>query len=411
MTIRRLLLILACLFVATTAGAARVEMLEGENYDLIASTTRGLRLRFKDPDLVFRIGGRIHTDAAFFDSDETNLDPDAKLRRGRVYLSGKIVDVFRFKVERDFAPPRAEWRNVWVQYRPSSRYRFTAGNFISPFGLEQMAASNFSTFMERAMSGSIAPSFQSGVRFDTNGHFTKNRSRHRWTYSLSGGTAPMGQTSDDLHRSEHWSIVTRASYAPIAKDRLVVHFGGAAEYRDVMGNDVYRIGSQTESSQGPRILDTQRLAGVNSVVSAGAEAAFLYGPVLIQGEYQHAFLQTDNALSDPDFGGGYVQASWVVTGEHREYNRGSGFFGGVTPLSNWGAVELATRYSVLDLNDGTVNGGKAKNWTVGANWYLRSNLRFMFNYVRVNAEQGTRGDSPGAADDPQIFQFRAQLFF
>ncbi len=411
MSIRPLLLILISVIIATSAEAARVQILEGENHDLIASTSRGIRFRFKNPDLVFRIGGRLHADAAFFDSDETDLDPDAEIRRGRIYLSGKIEDVFRFKIERDFAPPRAEWRNVWVQYRPSSRYRFTVGNFISPFGMEQVSASNFSTFMERSMSGAIAPSFQSGLRFDTRGRFTKRRSRHRWTYSVAAGTSPMGQASDDLHRSEHWSIVSRATYAPIARRRTVLHFGGAAEYRDVLGSDRYRIGSQTESGQGPRIIDTGRLGDVDSVVSAGAEAAFLYGPVLLQGEYQQAFLQRGAGRDDASLGGGYVQASWVVTGEHREYNRGSGFFGGLAPRSRWGAVELAVRYSVLDLEDGAVNGGEAENWTLGANWYIRSNLRLMFNYVRVNATQRTGGGFQGAADDPQIFQFRAALFF
>ena len=407
MIFRTCLALLAALFVTTTAGAARVEILDGENYDLVASTSRGLRLRFKDPDLVFRVGGRVQGDAAFFDDDETDLDPDAKLRRGRVYLSGRIEDVFRFKLEREFAPEKAEWRNVWLQYRPNGRISFKAGNFVAPFGLEQIASSNFTTFMERSMSGSFAPSFQTGGRFDANGRFSRRKSRHRWTFALSGGAQPMGQTSDDLHRSEHWSVVTRASYAPIARHRMVIHFGGAAEYRDVLGNDTYSISTQTESSLGPRILRTGNLADVDSVVTAGAEAAALFGPVLIQAEYHHAFLQRANGFEDASLDGGYVQTSWVVTGERRDYSRSSGVFGGLTPSREWGAVELAARYSVIDLEDGAVDGGKANDLTLGVNWYIRSNLRLMFNYVRVDAQQAGTGNS----DDPEIFQFRAQLHF
>jgi phosphate-selective porin OprO/OprP len=216
----------------------------------------------------------------------------------------------------------------------------------------------------------------------------------------------MGQVSDDTHRSEHWSVTTRATYAPIARRKLVLHLGGAAEYRDVLGGSDYRIATSPESSLGPRILSTGGLPDVDSVVSAGAEAAALFGPVLIQGEYQRSFLQRETG-GDVDLGGGYVQASWVVTGEPREYSRRTGTFGSLEPRSDWGAVELAGRYSVLDLNDADVTGGEAENWTVGANWYVRRNLRFMFNYVRVNAKQR----NTDAADDPQIFQFRAQLFF
>lgn len=407
MNFRACFVLLSALLVSATAGAARVEILEGENYDLIASTSRGIRLRFKDPDLVFRIGGRLQADAAFFVDDATQLDPDAKLRRGRLYLSGKIQDDFRFRIEREFAPEKGEWRNLWVQYRPNGRISFKAGNFVAPFGLEQMMSSNSTTFMERSLSGALAPSFQTGGRFDANGRFGRRKSRNRWTFALSGGAEPMGQESDDLHRSKHWSVVSRLSYAPIARRRMVVHFAGAGEYRDVLGDDTYAIGTRTESSLGPRILQTGSLADVESVASAGAEAAALFGPVLIQGEYNQSFLQRGDGREDASFYGAYVQTSWVVTGEQRDYSRSSGTFGGLTPRRDWGAVELAARVSTIDLDDGTVNGGKARDLTLGVNWYLRSNLRFMFNYVMVDAEQRTTGDS----DDPHIFQFRAQLHF
>ena len=246
-----------------------------------------------------------------------------------------------------------------------------------------------------------------GARIDLNGRLTDRKTRHRWTWALAGGFEPMGQRSDDAHRSEHWALVTRATYAPIARRRTVIHFGGAGEFRDVLGDDTYNLSTRTESSLGPRLLDTGTLADVDTVVTAGAEAAALFGPVLLQGEYHHAFLQRTGGREDVSVGGGYGQVSWVVTGESREYTRSSGAFGGVDPKSDWGALELAARFSTLDLEDGIVDGGRATNVSVGANWYIRSNLRLMFNYVRVDGEQA----DTGASDDPQIFQFRAQLHF
>lgn len=404
----RMALAILILFAVESATAARVEILDGENYDLVASTSRGLRFRVKDPDLVFRLGGRIHGDLAVIDEDRAQVDnPDGRLRRARLYLSGRLFDDFGFKIEREFAPDRGEFRNLWVGYNASNRVSLKAGNFVAPFGLEQIGSSNLLTFMERSMSGAIGPSFQSGVRIDTNWRLADRRSRHRMTWSLYAGTTPLGQTSDDPHRSEHWNVVTRMTYAPIARTGRVVHLGGAAEYRDVLGEGDYRIRTRVESSEGPSILNTGNIADTDSVVSAGAELGVLFGPVLLQGEYHHAFLQRETGREDVDFGGGYVQASWVVTGEAREYSRRSGVFGGLRPDSDWGALELAARFSSFDLDDGPVEGGEAQNWTVGANWYVRENLRFMFNYVRVNAKQRVTG----ASDDPQIFQLRASLFF
>ncbi len=77
--------------------------------------------------------------------------------------------------------------------------------------------------------------------------------------------------------------------------------------------------------------------------------------------------------------------------------------------SKWGAWEVAARLSYLDLNDGPIRGGEELNFTVGLNWYLRSNLRVMVNYVRANLKdrEDPRVDD-GVAD---IIMSRVHLFF
>ena len=57
----------------------------------------------------------------------------------------------------------------------------------------------------------------------------------------------------------------------------------------------------------------------------------------------------------------------------------------------WGAWEIALRYSHLDLSDSGVTGGLLNDVTVGLNWYLFHNLRWFLNYVYSNrvGEGGT----------------------
>jgi phosphate-selective porin OprO/OprP len=79
-------------------------------------------------------------------------------------------------------------------------------------------------------------------------------------------------------------------------------------------------------------------------------------------------------------------------------------FRSVEPKSRWGAVELALRYSALDLLDENVLGGEQQDFTLGLNWYLNRNLRLMFNFVQVDADlRGTL-----ETDRPRIYQMRLQ---
>ena len=116
---------------------------------------------------------------------------------------------------------------------------------------------------------------------------------------------------------------------------------------------------------------------------------------------------------DPRFSGWYVEGSWILTGETKTYspvatNNEMGTFNNprvITPFDwasgNWGAWEVAARYSDLDLNwhegvigetpaqaaVGGVRGGDEKIWTLGLNWYMNNNVLMRFNYLIVDVNK------------------------
>jgi phosphate-selective porin OprO/OprP len=144
----------------------------------------------------------------------------------------------------------------------------------------------------------------------------------------------------------------------------------------------------------------------------GFEAAGLYGPFSIQGEYITVDAGRESGLSDVGFDGWYLYGSWIVTGEPRSYSVKKGVFGKIEPKRNFslknggtGALELALRYSTIDLNDATIYGGDMDNWTMGVNWYTNPNVRFCFNYITVDS------DTAGVNDNADVFQVRAQVVF
>lgn len=394
------------LTVAAPASARIYDLWKTDGSELDFSPYRGLELEFDEPDVELRVGGRLHLDAGLFDDDRTPIDDDVEVRRGRVYLRGEVERDWSFKVEYEFAEDRAGWRNLWLRYRSSRHTSLRVGNFVAPFGLEDISASNHSTFLERALPSALAPSYQTGVRFNARGRLGGKRRYNHWTWAVSGGLEPLGVEEDDRHKSEYLGVASRLSFAPVAKDRRVVHLAAAAEWRDLDGDSRYRVRSKPEGSLAPSLLDTGRLADVEQVLSVGGEAATVLGPFSLQGEYMQSFLERGAGRDDPTFYGWYVQGSWVLTGEARRYSRSTGTFVGVRPRHRFGAVEIAARLSHLDLFDETVQGGRATNVTLGVNWYVLRNVRVMFNYVNVNSER----HSDRIDDDPQLFLFRFLVF-
>lgn len=110
-----------------------------------------------------------------------------------------------------------------------------------------------------------------------------------------------------------------------------------------------------------------------------------------------------------------IAASYVLTGEKASYK-------GVTPVKSfdpqkgqWGAFEIAGRYSELDVDDDAFSKGfadpkksasKAKAWTVGVNWYLNKTVRLVLNYEETSFEGGS---ASWDQDPEQLVASRVQL--
>ena len=121
--------------------------------------------------------------------------------------------------------------------------------------------------------------------------------------------------------------------------------------------------------------------------------------------------------------GWYVQASWFPTGEQKPYNIATGAFTAPKVLhpfgfgenAGWGAIELAGRFSDLDLNShvldasnvitawsgvnrtftffNTERGGEQRILTAELNWYPNNFVKFGFAYQYI---QVSRLQSPAA---------------
>jgi phosphate-selective porin OprO and OprP len=372
----------------------------------------GVILKSAGDNLEIELGGRLLLDAAIFNDDQTDLGDGTNIDSARISLSVDFRRNWKIELEFDFAEEDFEVKDAWVKYSFFDELSLKLGNFREPFSLEEVTGSRYITFMERALPNLFAPGRHLGVGL--------NGFNDHWTFGagiFGEEVDPGGKADED---DEGFGFSGRLTFAPLNTKENVVHLGVSGSYRTPNHDDDDEVSlNETPESDvtNRELVDTGDIVSVESTASFGAEAAGVFGPFSIQGEYIVMDLNREDGFKDVEFDGGYIFASWFLTGEHRNYKRKKGAFGSVKPKAGLGeggvgAWELAVRYSTIDLDDHALNvgiidngGGKEDNITLGINWYLNPAARFMFNYITVDSHR------QGVDDNPEILQFRAQFHF
>jgi phosphate-selective porin OprO/OprP len=331
--------------------------------------------------------GRLHVDHATHRSDRRVLEDGFVLRRASLGLDGTLGDAWSFEIAYDFADGGA-FKDAYLRYTAGGAGEWTVGQFKVPFGLEELSSSNDIAMIERALPGAaFAPSRRMGIAYAAHGR------RHGVSAMAFGAT---------LDGEGGHGVAARATYAPVASDATVLHFGAAALTERPDGPVGYNPRPESAATDA-RLVDTGRLEGVQRIAQLGLEAAWKSGPLSVQTEWMHARLNRADGLPDAGLHGWYAMAGWVLTGESRGYRAGA--FKDVRPARRGGAWELTARYSRIDLDDADVRGGVQRNATVGLNWYANAHVRVMLNYIQARSERR------GASDDPAIYLVRTQVVF
>ena len=369
----------------------------------------GLRLDSNDGSVKLKIGGRIQHDYGYFAEDGDlerrlgeDFDDGTEFRRARLYFSGTVYDDIDFEVQFDFAGGDADFKDVYLGMRNVPFVRnVRIGQFKEPFSLEELTSSNYTTFMERSLVNTFAPSRNTGVMF----YDTLLDKRMTWAVGVFRQTDSFG----DGRGGRDYNATVRLTGLPWYEDdgEKLFHVGVAYTHQNY-DDDTFRFRARPESHLSPRVVDTGTFSADYGDLF-GAEVAWVDGPLSLQGEYVHARIEGSGRLAgDPNFWAASVQASYFLTGEHRPYKTSTAAFDRVRPLRNFrkdgglGAWELAARLSYLDLNDGIVKGGRLRNLTLGLNWYLNPSVRTMWNYILAN---------PSGGGDVSAFMWRFQLAF
>jgi phosphate-selective porin OprO/OprP len=333
---------------------------------------------------------------------------------------------------------------------------FDFGIMDVPWTLEEATSSNDIMFVERSTAQVIATTFGGGdfrsaldIRSNSDRYWlgafltgpnsgalhTAGASCNTGTTAVTAGT-PCVTSAQMTGAGPQLAFLARGAYQVIAQKDATFHIG--FNYANLFAPSVGPNLQAISLSDRPelRVDPTSFLATGNIPASGGqvfgAEVAATYKNFFAQGEYYHYTIDTRAAVpTSPgnlqggvpgptlNFDGGYLQASYSIGGT-RHYDPVRGAYTGVIPESpltpngsGWGALELATRFTFINLNSPflttavlgpaysapgvftggttTYGGGKETSYGVGLNWYPNLNMKFMLDYEHV------------VVDNPQFF--------
>lgn len=345
-----------------------------------------------------RIGGSLYLDAGLLLGDDpVDRGLEAKVRRARFYTRGQLVTWAGPEYKFEFAIEDGEFflNDFYLRWKPR-RFadRVQWGYFDPPFSLDALGSSSARSLMEvAAPSAAFAPGYRLGA--GTGGHrFDPDLT---WALNLSsvGQQTETGDASRERLRVTG-RLVWRPWHEEAAESPSLLHLGTSVSWVDAAGGEL-RYRARPESFLTPYLVDTGKLDGMATLLAL--EGAWRRGPVSAQVELFALHIDAD-AQGSLRFGGATLMVSRVLTGEARPYDPASALFGRVVPKEDlapfqgrWGALELASRLSWVDLSDGDVRGGRMLTVHLGLAWTWNRFARIHAGWVAAHTsgrpEDGT----------------------
>jgi phosphate-selective porin OprO/OprP len=342
---------------------------------------------------------RVQLDGYIFSNDALNeLGNGMTIRRMRFAMKAEFWKNWYGEIDLDFESSGTEIKDAYLKYTSDSKkWDFKAGHFKEGYGMETTTTSRYLLFMERSLASTFDPSRHLG--FQTNFHGDNFLFVGGVHFNTVGDAEEVTITKDrnkDDGVDEGYSLTGRAVWTPINNEDKLLHLGVAGTYRTpktYWEDGAYRLSTRSHSAVNrKKFLDTDDIFNVDNVTGYTFELAGKLKGLMFQGEYKVHNVNMKEGV-DASFNGYYMQAAYLLNGGNHNYNKNEGEFTRITPGSSKGDLELALRYDFIDLNDfdASIYGGSAEGYTIGLNYYVNPNIKFMVNYIYHNHDRFADG--------------------
>src|SRR6266849_3371028 len=392
----------------------------------LAAGWNGEHFFIKSSDGQFQLQpyGYFQTDYRAYRGDGAPSDTFV-IRRARLGFLGSYGKYYDFALLADVAAGNGlSLRDLFMNVKPTPYLQVQVGQFKLPFAQEVLQAVTNIDFVERSLASLLYPSaataFRSPgamIRGDISGGVMQY-----WVGAFNGKGILTNNTTNEPE------VIGRLRFYPWKKKKDSLFQGFAFGGSIGRGRSRGLSGEQSFSATIPdaayNFFPSFRING--SIERYNGEVTWVHGPWGVRAEYDQlnqfrrgVGSEQGNALGFTDLPGiiakaGYVQATYLLTGEARPENGTPKvkhpFLGpeGATGGHGWGAWEVAFRYDRIQAKEPGIDqpnqftpgfvptfNDHTDQFTGGLNWYLNYWIKYQVN-VSVDRlkEPSTTGQEP-----------------
>jgi phosphate-selective porin OprO and OprP len=402
--------------IASAAPGGEVEAVQkaGDKKDsgpAISAGWNGEHFFLRSADGQFQIQpyGYVQSDYRAYKGDGAPSDTFV-IRRARFGFQGNFGKYYDFALLIDGAASNGiSLRDLYLNIKPHPAFQVTVGQFKEPFAQDMMVGVTNIDFVERSLASLLYPSASTAYRSPgaaVHGDISGGVMQY-WVGAFNGKGILTNNTTNEPE------VIGRVRFYPFKKKKdhffQGLAFGGSIGHgraRSLSGDTSF-AGANPDAAYTffPSFL-------INGPVERyNGEGTWTHGPWAIRAEYDQ-LMQFRRGVGSAQSGGlgftnlpaivakaGYVQATYLLTGETRPENGtpkvkhpvlGPEAAGG----HGWGAWELAFRYDKIqakepgvDLTSNTFTPGSVPTFlghtdafTFGANWYLNYWIKYQADF-------------------------------
>ncbi len=385
-----------------------------------ANSKDGFSIKSPDGNYKLQMGGYIQAEAREFADNKKDLGYESSIipRRVRLVIQGTVARDFDFYLQPEFGYNNAystitsttpsaygvALQDAWVDYKYFPWGTIKAGKFKTPFDLENLQDTRYTSFTEIGLTGNLVP--QRDVGAQVGGSLLEDRINYAAgifdgaaDHENSYGGYSTASGGDTNNKSGTGRIFVKP-FKDTGMDLLSgLGVGYAASYGKEKGSD---LPSYISPGQAPVFTYNSNVSAAGPQIRTEPQAFYYYKSLGILAEkvdsqedleYKGSVIYRDK----PTNKAWEVTGSYVLTGENASYN-------GVMPDHDFdlsgghlGAFELVGRYGELKLDSSIFTENFAnlntsiseeKAWAAGINWYLNRNVKLAFGFEQTKFRRG-----------------------